>query len=139
MIPAPTDGEYLWDEESESWIPVKIDKYGFPLTEQKKEQLRQYKSWIWDDDLLEWVPPTPKPEDIFSDEYPEFVDFVHIWDDDLAEWVPVSTKPYPSWIRSSEGYWVSPIPIPTLEFNEDGIPKKNWEWNEDSQSWQQVV
>ena len=30
MIPAPLDGEWLWDETTESWIPLVKNKTGHP-------------------------------------------------------------------------------------------------------------
>lgn len=41
----------------------------------------------------------------------------------------ISPKPFPSWILSTEGYWVAPIERPNL-------PNKVYGWNEDELRWE---
>lgn len=31
---APLDGEYLWDEISQTWVPLIKNEFGFPLVEE---------------------------------------------------------------------------------------------------------
>lgn len=55
---------------------------------------------------------------------------------DIDAFVP--PKPFPSWtLNATTARWDSPVPIPTGT-NEDGTPK-NYVWNEDTLTWNEVV
>lgn len=38
MIPAPLEGEWLWMEELQAWIPLLKSELGSPLIEESSEQ-----------------------------------------------------------------------------------------------------
>jgi hypothetical protein len=128
--PAPVEGIALYVPEQNEWVPILLDAYGFPATEERKEELRRYQNWVWSDEVGEWVPPTPQPDPVMNADSPEWVDAVYVWDDEAVAWVQVPTQPYPSWTRDPDGVWQPPVPYPTM----DGL----WMWDEDTLSWVEV-
>lgn len=84
-----------------------------------------YPSWIKNEELNKWEPPSPMPENI---------PHKYVWNEDEASWVlaPVPAKTFQSWVFDSELYiWIPPIPYPTIEEGSD----EQYIWNEDTTSW----
>ena len=89
-----------------------------------------YPSWIFDEELNQWVAPVPYPED----------EFAYLWNEELLTWQeyglfiqPKDSKdqPYPSWILNPEtNLWESPVGLPIDE---------NSVWNEKTLSWQPIM
>ena len=80
-----------------------------------------YASWILNEDLCVWQPPTPQPEGEYY------------WKEDTTEWVdyryinPDKNQPYPSWSWNTEtGIWEPPVEKPIGPF---------YKWDEETQTW----
>lgn len=52
----------------------------------------------------------------------------HRYDDTLD--IFVAPQPFPLWTMTPNGYWEPPTPAPT---------SGNWEWNDDSLEWVEIV
>lgn len=80
----------------------------------------QYPSWVLSEEIIDWIPPIPRPTDT-----------VYYWDEETVSWI-ASLKPYPSWVpNETSTKWMAPVPFP-----QDG---KKYRWNEPTLSWVEVV
>ena len=86
-----------------------------------------YPSWILNESTCYWESPTPKPEGMNW-----------YWKEDTTEWVdyywqpPTSEQPYPSWIYDGVN-WISPVPFPIIHDIDN-----QWEWNEETLTWDKI-
>lgn len=130
------DFTFIYDEEIGKAEKIRVDAFGFPVTEERKQDLwnaHGYSKWVWDDVDLKWVAPVPMPEPILSAE--GWVDYFHVWNDDAGTWDPIRTQPFHSWVRDEHGFWVAPVPYPNVTISDDGVPSAVYKWDEETRSW----
>jgi|TARA_R100000742_G_C4233260_1_gene54396 hypothetical protein len=87
---------------------------------------KPYPSWSLNDEGY-WVHPDSAgdPPDGF------------LWDEDSLSWVKPES-PYPSWVWN-EGDWKPPTPYPLQGLTpEEFANSVNYEWNEDTQAWDEI-
>jgi len=105
---------------------------------------KPYPSWVWDENILDWIAPVDKPEGVderwgwsetkYNEDgdgwqelytYPSWIqNKIWVWNIDFQYFEAI--QPYPSWSLNENDLWQAPLPYPD---------SGNWEWSEAQQNW----
>lgn len=110
-VARPEGMDWHWNEATLEWI----DKPGN----------KQFSNWIYDEDIQNWIPPIPQPND----------GCIYEWNQETSEWDFItSTSPYPSWIWNTETkVWEAPTP----KTDSDSLLTE-YTWNEETLTWEEI-